>query len=264
MAPGRTSPRRSSSAPRRPARHQAVDASNFAPMTRGRHVRLFRPRRPAPVACATCCCGFCVCASRCHEDYPTQTRTRPWHHLHGRAPRFGATPVATQIRLGGQDLLRRGPRKIASALAARVGRRRRSAATRRSWSAAPTTARLATSSRSSHSSTRSSRTRPETRCGDRRSTPSAAEAARRAEVVRDGDGEGVLVDDAVPPAARHEDDVAGPAVRLDEVRMRFRLGVEARVHLCGINRSRGWQSYTHLSRKREHVPLLEWTINPGR
>ena len=53
-----------------------------------------------------------------------------------------------------------------------------------------------------------------------------AEAARRAEVVRDGDGEGVLVDDAVPPAARHEDDVSGPAVRLDEVRMCFRLGVE--------------------------------------
>ena len=51
-------------------------------------------------------------------------------------------------------------------------------------------------------------------------------AARRAEVVRDGDGEGVLVDDAVPPAARHEDDVAGPAVRLDEVRVGFRLGVE--------------------------------------
>ena len=51
-------------------------------------------------------------------------------------------------------------------------------------------------------------------------------AARRAEVVRDGDGEGVLVDDAVPPAARHEDDVAGPAVRLDELRVRFRLGVE--------------------------------------
>ena len=53
-----------------------------------------------------------------------------------------------------------------------------------------------------------------------------AEAAWRAEVVRDGDGEGVLVDDAVPPAARHEDDVAGPAVRLDEMRVRLRLGVE--------------------------------------
>ena len=57
-------------------------------------------------------------------------------------------------------------------------------------------------------------------------TERGGEAARRAEVVRDGDGEGVLVDDAVPPAARHEDDVAGPAVRLDEVRMRLRLGVE--------------------------------------
>ena len=44
--------------------------------------------------------------------------------------------------------------------------------------------------------------------------------------MRDGDGEGVLVDDAVPPAARHEDDVTGPAVRLDEVRVGFRLGVE--------------------------------------
>ena len=53
-----------------------------------------------------------------------------------------------------------------------------------------------------------------------------AEAAWRAKVVRDGDGEGVLVDDAVPPAARHEDDVAGPAVRLDEGRVRLRLGVE--------------------------------------
>ena len=53
-----------------------------------------------------------------------------------------------------------------------------------------------------------------------------AEAAWRAEVVRDGDGEGVLVDDAVPPATRHEDDVARPAVRLDELRVRFRLGVE--------------------------------------
>ena len=53
-----------------------------------------------------------------------------------------------------------------------------------------------------------------------------AKASRRAKVVRDGDGEGVLVDDAVPPAARHEDDVAGPAVRLDEVWMCFRLGVE--------------------------------------
>ena len=64
-----------------------------------------------------------------------------------------------------------------------------------------------------------------------------AEAARRAEVVRDGDGEGVLVDDAVPPAARHEDDVAGPAVRLDEVRMCFRLGVEgARPPVWKINR----------------------------
>ena len=64
-----------------------------------------------------------------------------------------------------------------------------------------------------------------------------AEAARRAEVVRDGDGEGVLVDDAVPPAARHEDDVAGPAVRLDELRMRFRLGVErARPSVWKINR----------------------------
>ena len=53
-----------------------------------------------------------------------------------------------------------------------------------------------------------------------------AEAARRAEIVRDGDSKSVLVDDAVPPAARHEDDVAGPAVRLDEVRVRFCLGVE--------------------------------------
>ena len=57
-------------------------------------------------------------------------------------------------------------------------------------------------------------------------TERGTKAPRRAEVVRDGDGEGVLVDDAVPPAARHEDDVAGPAVRLDEVRVRLRLGVE--------------------------------------
>ena len=68
-------------------------------------------------------------------------------------------------------------------------------------------------------------------------TERRAEAARRAEVVRDGDGEGVLVDDAVPPAARHEDDVAGPAVRLDEVRVRLRLGVEgARPSVWNINR----------------------------
>ena len=57
-------------------------------------------------------------------------------------------------------------------------------------------------------------------------TERGTKAARRAEVVRDGDGEGVLVDDAVPPATRHEDDVARPAVRLDELRVRFRLGVE--------------------------------------
>ena len=53
-----------------------------------------------------------------------------------------------------------------------------------------------------------------------------AEAARRAKVMRHGDGEGVLVDDAVPPAPRDKDDVARPAVRLDEVRVRLRLGVE--------------------------------------
>ena len=53
-----------------------------------------------------------------------------------------------------------------------------------------------------------------------------AEAARRAEVVRDGNGEGVLVDDAVPPAPRHEDNVARPAVRLNEMRVRLRLSVE--------------------------------------
>ena len=64
-----------------------------------------------------------------------------------------------------------------------------------------------------------------------------AEAARRAKVMRHGDGEGVLVDDAVPPAARHEDDVAGPAVRFDEVRVRLRLGVErARPSVWKINR----------------------------
>ena len=68
-------------------------------------------------------------------------------------------------------------------------------------------------------------------------TERGTKAARRAEVVRDGDGEGVLVDDAVPPAARHEDDVAGPAVRLDEVRVRLRLGVEgARPSVWNINR----------------------------
>ena len=67
-----------------------------------------------------------------------------------------------------------------------------------------------------------------------------AEAARRAEVVRDGDGEGVLVDDAVPPAARHEDDVAGPAVRLDEVRMCFRLGVERARPPVRISSSKTW------------------------
>ena len=67
-----------------------------------------------------------------------------------------------------------------------------------------------------------------------------AEASRRAKVVRDGDGEGVLVDDAVPPAARHEDDVAGPAVRLDEVRMCFRLGVERARPPVRISSSKTW------------------------
>ena len=81
-----------------------------------------------------------------------------------------------------------------------------------------------------------------------------AEAARRAKVVRDGDGEGVLVDDAVPPAARHEDDVAGPAVRLDEVRMCFRLGVErARPSVWNINRCAGVLGILYVSQpKREH------------
>ena len=71
-------------------------------------------------------------------------------------------------------------------------------------------------------------------------TERGTKAARRAKVVRDGDGEGVLVDDAVPPAARHEDDVAGPAVRLDEVRVRFRLGVERARPPVRISSSKTW------------------------
>ena len=140
---------------------------------------------------------------------------------------FGTTPVATR---SGSAVSRPqsvvGRAKSVSASARASSRRRRSAATRRSWRGTDDGALgdlvevvALVDALVAH----------EARDEVRRLAQQAergAEAARRAEVVRDGDGEGVLVDDAVPPAARHEDDVAGPAVRLDEVRMCFRLGVE--------------------------------------